>query len=158
VTLPLLLGDITGFVAFALVGASAVLMAFRARLVRRFGGKDTLRNLHVAVSVSALMFLSLHISLLFSLPVTVPLDLGYGAFALGLVLWLTGVGFLERNRDSFFLHGSLAIAVISLILVHAASSGVNIPTLAALPVIFASGAVALVSAGYNMRKLRTRQR
>lgn len=149
----LLLGEITGFTAFVFIGASAALMASRARLVRRFGGTERLRKVHVAVSLVALLSLSLHVALLFALPVTLPVDLGYGAVALGALLWLTGVGFLERNRDSFFLHGSLALAVASLALVHAASSGTNVPPVAAFAVLAIAGVVALASAGYNAKKL-----
>ncbi len=154
----LLLGDLTGFAALAFVGASATIMALRARLVKLLGGVDSLRNVHVFVSLMAVLFLSAHIILLFTLPVTVALDLGYAAFILGIVLWGTGVGFLERNRDSFFLHGSLAVAVISLVIVHAASAGTNVPATVALPALIASGGAALANAGYNLKKLRPKQR
>lgn len=150
----LFLGEVTGLAAFIFVGVSAALMVSRARLVRRFGGTGPLRKVHVAVSILALAFLSIHVSLLFSLPVTIPLDLGYGAVALGVVLWMTGVGFLERKRESFFLHGSLAVAVVALVLVHAASSGTNIPSAAASAVLMITGAVALISAGYNATRMR----
>lgn len=154
----LLLGEVTGFAAFVFVGASAALMALRARLVRRFGGTESLRRVHVASSLLALVFLTSHVALLFALPVTIPVDLGYGAVALGVVLWMTGVGFLERNRDSFFLHGSLALAVVSLVLAHAAASGTNVPPMAAFAALATSGAVALVAAGYDAKKLAARRR
>lgn len=154
----LFLGDVAGFAAFVLVALSAVLMGFRARLLKPLGGAGALRALHVAVSVAALVAVAVHIWLLFNLPVTLPLDLGYGAFLLGIALWATGVGFLERNRDSFFLHGSLAVAVVALILTHAASSGVNFPYYVAVPALVAAGSVALVSAAYNLKKLRPSSR
>ena len=152
----LLLGDLTGFAALATVGASAAIMAFRAKLVRVLGGAETLRTIHVSVSILAVVFLSAHIALLFSLPVTLALDLGYGAFILGVVLWSTGIGFLERNKDSFFLHGSLAVALVALVVVHAAASGVTIPVEASIPALVASGSVAFASASYNIRKMRTK--
>lgn len=155
---PILLGDITGFAALAFIGLSAFLMAFRAKLVKASGGVDSLRNLHVIVSVLAVAFLSLHIGLLFSLPVTIPLDLGYGAFLMGIVLWMSGVGFLERNKDSFFLHGSIAVAVVALVLVHAAASGTNFSPAIAIPALVVSGSVSLLSAGYNAKKMRVKQR
>ncbi|MDG7008982.1 MAG: hypothetical protein JRN06_12275 [Nitrososphaerota archaeon] len=154
----LFLGDITGFAALAFVGLSAFMMALRARLVKSMGGTESLRSAHVIVSVVALVFLALHIGLLFNLPVTIPLDLGYGAFILGILLWVTGVGFLERNRDSFLLHGSVAVAVVALVVVHAAASGVNFPSYVAVPALVAAGSIALVSGAYNMKKLRPRQR
>lgn len=154
----LLLGDLTGFAALATVGASAAIMAFRAKLVKVLGGADTLRTVHVSVSVLAVVFLSAHIALLFSPPITLALDLGYGAFILGVILWSTGVGFLERNRDSFFLHGSLAVAVVALVVIHAAASGLTIPPEASIPVLVASGSVAFASAAYNISKMRTKPR
>lgn len=152
----LILGDLTGFAALASMGASAALMAFRSKLVRVLGGADTLRNVHVAVSVLAASFLAAHIALLYSLPVTVGAVLGYGAFTLGMVLWATGVGFLERNRDSFFLHGSLAVAVVALVVVHASASSVTLLPLVAVPALLAAGVVAFASATYNIRKIRTK--
>ncbi len=154
----LLLGDLTGFAALATVGASAAIMAFRAKLVKVLGGANTLRTIHVSVSIMAVVFLSAHIALLFSPPITAALDLGYGAFILGVILWITGVGFLERNKDSFFLHGSLAVALVALVVVHAAASGATLPSLVSIPALVASGSVAFASASYNIKKLRTKPR
>lgn len=154
----LFLGDVTGFAALTFVGLSAFLMAFRARLLKPLGGTESLRNAHVIVSVLAVTFLTLHIGILFNLPVTIPLDLGYGAFILGIFLWATGVGFLERNKDSFMLHGSVAVAVVALIVVHAAASGVNFPSYVAIPALLAAGSVAIVSGAYNVKRMRPRKR
>lgn len=153
----LMLGDLTGFAALASVGASASIMALRGKVVRALGS-EALRTVHVSVSIMAVVFLSAHIALLFYPPVTLPLDLGYGAFVLGAVLWSTGIGFLERNKDSFFLHGSLALALVALVVAHAAASGVTIPSVVSVPALLAAGFVALASASYNVRKLRTRPR
>ncbi|MDG7007625.1 MAG: hypothetical protein JRN06_05220 [Nitrososphaerota archaeon] len=152
----LLLGDLTGFAALAFVGASAAIMAFRARFVKVLGGVEPLRDIHIAVSILATVFLSVHIIQFYSFPLTLAMELGYGAFALGLVLWATGVGFLERNKDSFFLHGSLAVAVVALVVVHAAASGATLPPVVSVTALIASGTVALASASYNIRKMRTK--
>jgi hypothetical protein len=154
----IVLGDISGFAALAFISLSALMMAFRARLIKTFGGVESLKNAHVVVSVLALAFLTFHIGFLFNLPLTIPLDLGYGAFLLGAVLWATGVGFLERNKDSFFLHGSVATATVGLIVVHAASSGVNLPVLVAVPALLSAGALALLIGAYNLIKLGARKR
>lgn len=134
------------------------MMAFRAKLVRLSGGTESLRNIHVIVSLLGTVFLTLHIGLLFNLPVTIPLDLGYGAFALGLFLWATGVGFLERNRDSYLLHGSIAVALVALVVVHAASSGVNFPQYVAVPALVVSGSIALLSGALTMKRPRAKVR
>ena len=152
----LLLGDLSGFAALGFVGASAALMAFRARLVKVLGGAESLREVHVTVSVLAAVFLAIHVMLFYSFPLTLGMELGYGAFALGLVLWGTGVGFLERNRDSFFLHGSLSVAVVALVVAHAAATGATLPPVVSVVALLASGSVAFASASYNIRKMRTK--
>ena len=153
-----MLGDLTGFAALALVALSAFLMVERARLVRLLGSPDRLRGVHVAVSVLAAAFLSAHIALLYLPPGTFAVDAGYAAFGIGLLLWGTGVGFLERNRDSFVLHGSLSIALIATVVVHAAAGGVNFPPVVAAIALVAVGAAALLNAGYYARKLLARGR
>ncbi|MDG6985593.1 MAG: hypothetical protein JRM73_02470 [Nitrososphaerota archaeon] len=154
----LFLGDITGFAALAFLCLSAFMMAFRAKLVTLSGGTAPLRNAHVIVSLLGTVFLALHIGILFNLPVTIPLDLGYGAFALGLFLWATGIGFLERNRDSYFLHGSTAVALVALVVVHAASSGINFPEYVAVPALIASGSIALLSGALTIKRPRPKAR
>ena len=155
--LPYILGDVTGFAALTFVALSAFMMAFRAKLLKPLGGVEPLRKVHVTVSVVAMAFLSLHIALMFNLPVTIPLDLGYAAVILGVFLWATGVGFLERNKDSFLLHGSVAVAVVALVLIHAAASGANFPSYVAVPALMTAGAIALVSGAYNVKKIRPRK-
>lgn len=156
--LPYFLGDVSGFTALAFVALSATMMAFRRSLLKPLGGAESLRKVHVTVSVFAAVFVSLHIALMFQLPIAIPYDLGYAAFALGIVLWATGVGFLERNRDSFLLHGSMAVAVVALVLVHAASAGINFPVYLAVPALVTAGSIALVSGAYNVKKLWPRKR
>ena len=154
----LLLGDLTGFAALAFVGLSSAIMVLRSRLVKLLGGPNTLRTVHVVVSVLGVVFLSVHVALLFAPPITMAVDLGYGAFLLGLFLWGTGVGFLERNRASFFLHGSLAVALIALVVVHAASSGVNFPPIVAMAALLAAGVAAIANASYHLTRLFARPR
>ena len=149
----LLLGDLTGFAALALAGLSAAMMALRARLVKLLRSPDRVKTVHVVVSVLALVFLSAHIALMFTPPVTLAIDLGYGAFLLGAFLWGTGMGFLERNRNSFFLHGSLAVALIALVIVHAASAGVNFPPTVAAAALIAAGVAAIANAFYHVSRL-----
>jgi hypothetical protein len=67
------------------------------------------------------------------------------------------VGFLERKRDSYMLHGSVAVALVALILVHAASSGINFPNYVAVPALLVAGSIALLSGAHNVKKLRPRR-
>ncbi len=150
---PLILGEAFGFSALGFTGASAMIMAFRAKLVRTVGGADRLRSIHVAVSLLAALSIAGHVYVLFLPPDAVPVDLGYAAVALGLALWMTGVGFLERNRDSFFLHGGLAVALVCLVTAHAAASGTDFPLLASLAALGSASVAALANAAYHARKL-----
>lgn len=149
----LVLGEAAGFAALAFTGASAAIMIFRAKIVKAVGGTGHLRSMHVAVSTLAAAFIAIHVLFSFLPPRTLPVDLGYAAVALGLVLWLSGVGFLERNRDSFFLHGAFAVALISLITVHAAASGQNVPLPLDMVALTAAAGAALANAAYHARKL-----
>jgi hypothetical protein len=149
----LLLGDLTGFAALAFTGLSASLMILRARLIRVLGGPNPVRTVHVAISVLAVGFIAAHVSLLFLPPITFAVDLGYASVILGVALWATGVGFLERNRDSFFMHGSLALALVAAVIVHAASSGTNFPVYVALVALVGAASIALTNAGYHLRKM-----
>lgn len=147
------MGELAGFGALAFTGASALLMIMRARLMGLVGGVSRLRSLHVTVSVAAVIFIAVHVYVLFLPPTTLPVLLGYAAVALGTALWLTGVGFLERNRDSFFLHGGLALALVSLVTVHAAASGTNIPVSFALAALVVAGGSSFVNAAYHWRRI-----
>ena len=128
-------------------------MVFRARLITVMKGPQKVRKVHVALSALAVVFIALHVSLLYLPPVNLPTDLGYASAALGLALWGTGVGFLERNRDSFFLHGAFSIAVVALVTVHAAASGVNFPTGLALFVLMVAGGLGVVNAAYHGKQI-----
>lgn len=137
----------------AFAGASASIMIFRAKLLGLVGGPGRLRSIHVLVSALAVAFIAVHVYFLFLPPATVPVDLGYAAVAMGFGLWMTGVGFLERNRDSFFLHGGLAVALVALVMVHAAASATNISTSVALVTLVAAAGTAFVNAAYHASKL-----
>jgi predicted ferric reductase len=128
-------------------------MVLRARLVKAAGGADRLRTIHVAVSLLAVAFIALHIYMVFLPPITLSVDLGYTAVALGLILWLTGVGFLEKNRDSFTLHGGFAVAVVTIITAHAAASGSNIPQFVSLYSLVVVSIAAFANAWYHAKRL-----
>ena len=155
---PFLLGDLAGFMGLGFTGASAISMVLRARLIKVMKGPEKVRKVHVLLSALAVAFIALHVSLLYLPPVTLPADLGYASAVLGVVLWGTGVGFLERNRDSFFLHGWLSIAVVALVMVHAAASGVNFPTDLALSVLAIAGGLGAVNAVYHGKKILAAKR
>lgn len=128
-------------------------MMFRARLVKAVGGAPRLRQIHVSFSTLAALFIALHIYVLFLPPGIISVDLGYAAVGVGLALWTTGVGFLERNRDSFFLHGVLAVSLVTIVTIHAASSSTTLPAPFAVASLVAVAGAALVNAGYHARRL-----
>ena len=148
-----MLGEAAGFADLAFTGGSAAIMMFRARLVKVVGSVGRLRSIHVSVSILAVLFIATHIYIMFLPPDTLPVDLGYAATVMGLGLWVTGVGFLERNRDSFFLHGALAVSLVTIVMIHAASSSTTLPyQLAAVSLVAVAGA-ALANAGYHAKRL-----
>jgi hypothetical protein len=122
-----LLGDIFGFLALFFIGFTALFMLFRRQILKRKKNLDLLRRIHIYVSALGGLFLVLHVAYFFTYPVTTAVILGYLAGAEAGVVWLTGTAFLERFRNSLFYHGSLSVAAISMMVIHAASSGSNIP-------------------------------
>lgn len=121
------IGDATGFLALILIGLSAMFMLLRSKLLKVTKNIAAVRATHIAVSAFAGVFLLVHIAYLFTPPISVSMDLGYVSVAVAAVVWLSGTAFLERLRDSLFFHGVLSSILIGLIMVHAATSSVNIP-------------------------------
>ena len=120
-------GDLYGFIALFLVALAAILMLLRSKILKLTKNITLIRTVHVAVSTSAGLFLTLHISTLFQLPTSNGIILGYVAVAVAVVAWLTGTAFLQKVRDSLFFHGVLSSLLIPLVIMHAASASLNIP-------------------------------
>jgi len=137
-----------------LILAAAVLMMVRKSFVKSAGGLVFYRKLHIGVSTTAGLFLVIHIAYFFSFPYNDGLILGYVSTAGVVLVWLTGTAFLERYRDTLYFHGTLTVAALALIALHASVSGANLPIILSL-LILATG-IAAVSAGVSsqMEKLR----
>ena len=141
------MGDLTGFIALGLILAAAALMALRRSFIKSANGLVLYRKLHIAVSTSAGLFLAVHIAYFFSFPYNDGIILGYVSTAMAVVVWLTGTAFLERWRDTLFFHGTLTVAALALIAIHASVSGANLPTV--LSVLMLGAGVAAVAAGIS---------
>ena len=120
-------GDIFGFLALIFISATALFMLARKRILRYSRNLDLLRRIHVFVAVLGGLFLILHVAYYITYPITSPIILGYVSTGVAAVVWLTGMAFLERFKDTLFYHGSLSFAAISLIIIHAMSAGINLP-------------------------------
>ena len=140
-------GDLTGFIALGLILAAATLMAVRRSFVKSASGLVLYRKLHIAISTSAGFFLAIHIAYFFSFPYNEGIVLGYASTAAAVVVWLTGTAFLERWRDTLFLHGTLTVAALALIGIHASVSGANLPAI--LSVLMLGSGVAAGAAGIS---------
>jgi len=141
------IGDLSGFIALGLILIAAILMALRKSFVRSAGGLVFYRKLHVAISASAGLFLAAHIAYFFSFPYNDGIILGYASTATAVVVWLTGTAFLERWRDTLFFHGTLTVAALALIAIHASVSGANLPII--LSVLMLISGLAAVAAGVS---------
>jgi hypothetical protein len=148
------LGDLFGFAAIILTAVSAIFMFFRGKIVRRIKNLSLIRTIHIVISALAGLFLVLHVAYYITYPVNVGIYVGYVAFGTSLVVWLTGTGFLEKVKDSLLFHGSLSIGFVSLVLIHAASSGVNIPFVVSVPMILATIGILVANIGYHTSKMR----
>jgi hypothetical protein len=125
----LLLGDIFGALALVFIVLTAALMLLRRRILKYTKNLDLLRRVHIYVSTLGGLFLVLHVAYFITYPLTTAVLLGYISATIAGVVWITGTAFLERFKDSLFYHGSLSLAAISMMVIHAASSSTNIPLL-----------------------------
>ena len=123
----LMLGDVFGLLALAMISATAVFMLLRRRILKRSKNLDLLRRIHVAIAGLGGLFLVLHVAYFITWPVNVEILLGYLSATLALVVWATGTAFLERFRDSLYFHGTLSLSAISLMVIHSAAAGLNVP-------------------------------
>ena len=149
------LGDLTGFVALGLILAAATLMALRRSFVKSASSLELYRKLHIAISTSAGLFLAVHIAYFFSFPYNDGIILGYASTAAAVVVWLTGTAFLERWRDTLFFHGTLTVAALALIAIHASVSGANLPIV--LSVLILGSGVAAAAAGVSSQTAKFRE-
>jgi hypothetical protein len=150
----LLLGDVFGLLALVLIGATAVLMLVRKRILKRFKNLDLMRRVHIATAGLGGLFLILHVSYFISYPLNLEILLGYVSASLALVVWLTGTAFLERFRDSLYFHGTLSLSAISLMVIHSAAAGINVPFAIAEVVLGGTTIIAIYKTSQYIGKLR----
>jgi Rieske Fe-S protein len=72
-----MLGDVFGLLALALIGATAVLMLLRRRILKRFKNLELIRRAHIAIAGLAGLFLVLHVAYFITYPVNLEILLGY---------------------------------------------------------------------------------
>jgi len=145
-------GDASGFLALILVGLSSIFMLVRPLILKVTKDIAAIRVAHITISTLAGVFMIVHVVYLFGLPTTVSLDLGYISVAVSVAVWLTGTAFLERLRDSLFFHGTLASALVGLVMVHAATSSVNIPAILSEIILAATLMLMLTNATFHLTK------
>jgi len=150
-----MLGDVFGLLALAFISATAVLMLLRRRILKRFKNLDLLRRVHIAVAAMGGLFLVLHVAYFITWPLSVEIFLGYVSATLALVVWVTGTAFLERFRDSLYFHGTLSLSAISLMVIHSAAAGLNVPFAFAEVVLGGTTAVAVYKTTQYIGKMKT---
>jgi hypothetical protein len=151
----LMLGDIFGLLALALIAITAVFMLFRRQILKRFKRLELIRRVHVAVAGLGGLFLVLHIAYFISYPLNIGISLGYGSAGLALIVWLTGTAFLERFRDSLYFHGTLSLSAISLMVIHSAAAGINIPFALAEVILGGTTVLTIFKTSQYIEKMRT---
>ena len=150
-----MLGDVFGLIALALIAVTAIFMLFRRQILKRFKNLELLRRIHIAVAALAGLFLVLHVAYFISYPVSLEIFLGYASAGLAVVVWITGTAFLERFRDSLYFHGTLSLSAISLMVIHSAAAGLNVPFALAEVVLGGTTAVAVFKTSQYIGKIKT---
>jgi hypothetical protein len=151
----LMLGDVFGLIALALIGATAILMLLRRRILKRFKNLELMRRTHIAIAGLGGLFLVLHVAYFITYPVNLEILLGYLSASLALVVWVTGTAFLERFRDSLYFHGTLSLSGISLMVIHSAAAGLNVPFVLAEVVLAGTTGIAVFKTSQYIGKIRT---
>jgi hypothetical protein len=146
--------NVFGFLAVALIAASALFMLLRGRILKITRNLQLIRVTHIVISTLAGLFLLLHVIYFISYPITNGIILGYASFVIALVVWLTGSAFLEKMRGSLFFHGTLSIVLLSLALMHAATTGINLPPLFSELVLGSTVVVVLTNVVYQSSKIK----
>lgn len=149
----LTLGDLFGYTALVFIASTAVLMLLRKTLLRYTRNLELLRRVHLYVATLGGAFLALHVAYFVTYPVTSAVVVGYASAAVAVFVWLTGTAFLERLRDSLFFHGSISIVAIGLMVIHAMSSGTNVPAWMAEVMLTATAGVAFWKASHYARNM-----
>lgn len=149
----ILLGDVFGLIALALVIFTASFMLIRRRLLKYTKNLNLLRRVHIYAATAAGLFIVLHVAYFFSYPVTDAVLLGYCSAALAVFVWVTGTAFLERLRDSLFYHGTMSLSTIGLMVVHSAGAGVNIPVAIAAVTLVVVASISSVKAWDHLSKV-----
>ena len=150
-----MLGDVFGLLALAFISTTAVLMLLRRRILKRFKNLDLIRRVHIGIAGLGGLFLVLHVAYFVTYPLNIAILLGYISATLALVVWLTGTAFLERFRDSLYFHGTLSLSAISLMVIHSAAAGLNVPFVFAEVVLVGATAVAVFKTTQYVGKMRT---
>ena len=151
----LMLGDVFGLLAIALISFTAVFMLLRKRILKRFKNLELMRRAHIAVATLGGLFLVLHVAYLITWPLSIEILLGYISATLALVVWLTGTAFLERFRDSLYFHGTLSLSAISLMVIHSVGAGLNVPFAFAEVVLVGTTSVAVYKTSQYVGKMRS---
>ena len=128
-------------------------MLVRRRLLRHTKNLDLIRKVHIYAATGAGLFIVLHVAYFIGYPVTDAILLGYGSAALALFVWVTGTAFLERLRDSLFYHGAMSLSTVSLMVVHSAGAGSNIPIGLAAITLVTVACITFVKAWQHISKV-----
>ena len=141
------LADLSGFLALGLIAATGVLMLFKRRLADVLGSSERLWRVHAIVAAAGGVFLGIHAVIFLSIPLTLPVLVGYGSTGAALFVWVTGGVYFQGARNSMFYHGLFSIGAVFLMLVHTFGPWRNVPamvsglTLAVVALAFIAGIV-----------------
>ena len=145
-------GDLYGFAALFLIALTAALMLLRSKILKLTKNIALVRTVHLVLSAAAGLFLALHISSLFSPPVSTGILLGYAAVFASVVAWLTGTAFLKKVKDSLFFHGVLSSILIPLSMMHIATTSTNFPAYWSQILLLATAAVVFANAALHIKR------
>jgi hypothetical protein len=147
------IGDILGFLAVGFIGISAIFMALRGKISKVIKKIWVIRYIHIGISILAGIFLIAHIAYFYGVPLSTGKIFGYASFGAAILVWLSGMAFLEKLRGSLQFHGSLTIILISLALIHASFAAKNFPVMYSVLAVCATAAIVTVNTVLSLKKI-----
>jgi hypothetical protein len=110
--------------------------------------------MHIIIAALGGLFLVSHAAYFIEYTLNLTIVLGYVSTTIALAVWLTGTAFLERFRDSLYFHSTLSLSAVSLMIIHSAAAGANLPLLLAALLLASTVIVGTVKSAQYIRKMK----
>ena len=132
-------------------------MVVKRSLLKYTKRKLLFKRVHIIIAALGGGFLVMHGDFFIGAPISnTGVALGYVATGVALFVWFSGFAFLERLSDSLLYHGSLSLAAVSLMMIHAVSIGFSFQAVTSEIILAVTASILLVTASRHIAKILTK--